>query len=81
MPGYTSKPSSVYYTLKKYVDAAEKFESDTKLGFTVKKEEIPPKSIELAIPPNPTEAQLQQLQRAIDYANQHNINLNVRTVK
>lgn len=81
MPGYTNNPSAVYYTLKKYVDAAANFTRDTKAGFQILGEVVPNRTIELAVPPNPTPGQLQQLQRAVDYANKQGIKLNINTVK
>jgi hypothetical protein len=80
LPGYTNNPSSVYGALKKYVDDAANFTTETKLGFRVDGSQIPNRTIELAIPPNPTPSQMQQLQRAIDYAKKNNIKLNINMV-
>jgi hypothetical protein len=81
MPGYTNNPKSVYNTIKGYVDDAVNFPGDTKLGFRVRPEDVPNRTIELAVPPNPTPAQMQQLQNAIEYATQQGIKLNITKVK
>jgi filamentous hemagglutinin len=81
MPGYTNNPKSVYSAVKGYIDDAASFPGDAKLGFRVRPEDVPNRTIELAVPPNPTLAQIQQLRNAIEYANQQGIKLNITKVK
>jgi RHS repeat-associated protein len=81
MPGYTKNPKSVYNTLTRYIDKAANFKGDRKLGYAISPKDIPNRTIELAVPSNPSKAHLQQLQRAAEYAQQNGIQLKVTRVK
>ncbi|MGM1053978.1 MAG: SpvB/TcaC N-terminal domain-containing protein [Pseudomonadota bacterium] len=74
--------SAVYNRLIQYVDTLANFAGRTWGGETVRVGANTVRVLEVAIPPNvATAAQLQQLQRAAVYAQQHGITLNIRIVQ
>lgn len=78
--GYTKNPERIYRTLKKYVDDLYKFEGANKGGVnTIGK--ITSKKIELGIPLNATPAQVKMLEKAVKYAEEKDILLNIRVIK
>ncbi|PKM17258.1 MAG: hypothetical protein CVV11_21075 [Gammaproteobacteria bacterium HGW-Gammaproteobacteria-15] len=80
-PTYTNNVSSVFNNIKGYVDSAVKFTGDDKKGFAVTGPDVPNRTIELAIPPSPSATQIQQLNKALEYAREKGIALNITEVK
>ena len=78
---YTKKPSQIYSTLKGYLDDMINFTSDSKLGQTLNNSDITSKVMELGIPRGATKAQIQQINRVIEYGAKNNIKVNVRITK
>ena len=74
-PTYTNSVNSVFNNIKGYVDSAVKFTGDDKKGFAVSGPDVPNRTIELAIPPNPSATQIQQLNKALEYAKEKGIEL------
>lgn len=76
-----NKPEGIYYGLKHYIDKTADFEYENKLGLRVTADMVPNRIIELAVPPNPTHAQIEQLKRAQEYAKSRGITLKITKVK
>ena len=78
---YSEIPSSIYSKLKKYTDEMINFKGDTKLGQTLNPNDITSKIMELGIPKGATAEQVRHLNRAVKYAADRGIKINIRVVK
>jgi filamentous hemagglutinin len=76
-----NNPNQIYSTLKGYIDKTANFKEENKLGLIVEAKDVPNRTIELAVPTNPTSAQIEQLMRAQDYAKSKGITLKITKVK
>jgi len=76
-----NNPNQIYNTLKGYIDKTANFEHERKLNLEVFEYQVPNRTIELAIPANPTPAQIEQLKRAQEYAKSRDITLKITKVK
>lgn len=70
-----AKPRQVYYKIKKEIDAAHNFKSKTFSGFQMKVENIKTRDLQIAVPPETTLAQWEQIDRAIAYGVTQNVNV------
>ncbi len=75
------KPEQIYSALKRYINKTASFE-EAKLGVVkVSADKIDTRKIELAIPTNTTAEQYKQIEKAIEYAKDNGIELNITRVK
>ncbi|MEX5729802.1 hypothetical protein Ga0609869_003155 [Rhodovulum iodosum] len=80
-PTYVDRPSRIFGRLRDYIDRIELFEDGQRRNFTIQPGQIEPRRLELAVPFNTTPEQVIQIQRAIDYATDRGIEVNVRFVQ
>ncbi|MNJ86184.1 hypothetical protein D3C87_36720 [compost metagenome] len=78
--GYTKNPQRIYSKLKKYIDDLSNFKG-THTGDINTFGKITGKKIELGIPLKATSEQVKMLEKAVKYAEEKNILLNIRVVK
>ena len=78
---YQRRPTAIFGRLKRYVDQVERFREYKLAGDFVKSERLRRRIVELAIPENTTIAQLFEVQRAIDYAVERGIKINVTLIR
>jgi len=74
------KGNTVYNTLKGYIDALAKFKPRHWGPSLVPEGSLKSKVLELGIPKGATPSQIQQIQKAIKYAESKNIKMNVRVI-
>ncbi|MFC3119351.1 hypothetical protein ACFOHS_18730 [Jhaorihella thermophila] len=67
--------------LRNYVDRIERFEEGRSGDFRIRPGQIEARRLELAVPFGTTPEQAIQIQRAIDYASEWGIEVNVRFVQ
>ncbi|MCK0203068.1 hypothetical protein MWN41_08585, partial [Ornithobacterium rhinotracheale] len=75
------KGNAVFNQLSKYIDDLAGFSGKTWGGQTVKGSDITSRVLEVGIPKGATRSQIQQINRAVNYAAEKGIKLNVRTVR
>ena len=76
-----NNPNGIYSGLKRYIDQTADFKREEKLGLIVRADMVPNRTIELAVPSNPTPMQIEQLKRAQEYAKSRGITLKITKVK
>ena len=79
--GYVDRPSRIYGTLKRYIDQVRNFGGDRKEGVRILPHQIDERRLELAIPADTSPEQITQIQRAIDYADDLGIEVNVSRIR
>ncbi len=72
---------NIYSTLKGYIDKLADFNGASWGGRTVKSDNIKSKVLEVGIPKGVSKAQIQQMNRAVRYAKEQGVELNIRVVK
>jgi RHS repeat-associated protein len=78
--GYIDNPKRVYNKLKGYIDELASFNGVNKGGVnTINK--ITSRKIELAIPKNATKEQIEMIEKAVQYAQDKGVTLNVRAIR
>ncbi|MFC6689205.1 phage minor head protein [Jhaorihella thermophila] len=80
-PTYRDRPSRIFARLRNYVDRIERFEEGRSGDFRIRPGQIEARRLELAVPFGTTPEQAIQIQRAIDYASEWGIEVNVRFVQ
>jgi len=80
-PGYVDRPSRIYGALKRYIDQIDRFDGDIVGETDIRPGQIDLKRLELAIPNDTTPEQFTQIQRAIDYADGLEIDVEVRRIQ
>lgn len=72
-PAKLAKPQQIYGSLKANIDAASRFESYTLKGVSLSADDIAVRQLQVAIPHTATAAQLQQIQRAVQYGQSNGV--------
>lgn len=80
-PGYVDRPSRIYGALKRYIDQIDSFDGSNLNTFPLRPDQIDLKRLELAIPNDTTPEQFTQIQRAIDYAESLEIDVEVSRIR
>ena len=80
-PSKLQNPKQIYTTLKGYVDKTAGFETYGKAPNDITKNMIKKRKIELAIPNKTTTEQYKQIEKAVKYAKDNNVELNVTRIK
>ncbi|MCF3973951.1 hypothetical protein [Paracoccus salsus] len=80
-PTYADRPSRIFGRLRDYIDRIERFEQGSNGVFRIRPGQIERRRLELAVPFDTTPEQAIQIQRAIDYAIDRGIEVNVRFVQ
>ncbi|MEX5729044.1 hypothetical protein Ga0609869_002397 [Rhodovulum iodosum] len=80
-PTYADRPSRIFGRLRDYIDRIERFEQGSSGVFRIRPGQIERRRLELAVPFDTTPEQAIQIQRAIDYAIDRGIEVNVRFVQ
>jgi hypothetical protein len=78
---YADRPSRIFGRLRDYIDRIERFEQGSSGVFRIRSGQIERRRLELAVPFDTTPEQVTQIQRAIDYAAERGIEVNVRFVQ
>lgn len=78
---YADRPSRIFGRLRDYIDRIERFEQGSSGVFRLRSGQIERRRLELAVPFDTTPEQVTQIQRAIDYAAERGIEVNVRFVQ
>lgn len=78
---YADRPSRIFGRLRDYIDRIERFEQGSSGVFRIRSGQIERRRLELALPFDTTPEQAMQIQRAIDYAAERGIEVNVRFVQ
>lgn len=80
-PTYADRPSRIFARLRDYIDRIERFDQGSSGSFRIRPGQIERRRLELAEPVETTPQQAMQIQRAIDYAAERGIEVNVRFVQ
>ena len=80
-PSRLANPENVYRTIKRHVDKEFAFPGSGLSGRVLRTDMIRKKTIELGIPYETPNAQMQQISRAVAYAQEQGVSLNVTLVK
>ena len=80
-PAKIAKPEQIYYSLKKNIDTAARFEKHSLLETTIKSDLINKRNLEVAIPQGTTSSQWAQINQAIEYGTSKNIDVKVTITK
>ena len=78
---YVERPSRIFGRLRDYIDRIERFEQGRSGDFRIRPGQIERRRLELAVPLDTAPEQMIQIQRAIDYAVERGIEVNVRFVQ
>lgn len=78
---YADRPSRIFGRLRDYIDRIETFDGSEMTGFQIEAGLIARRRLELAVPFDTTPEQVVQIHRAIDYASERGIEVNVRFVQ
>ena len=78
---YADRPSRIFGRLRDYIDRIERFEDGQQRNFKIDPGQIERRRLELAVPFDTSPEQVIQIQRAIDYAAERGIEVNVRFVQ
>lgn len=78
---YVERPSRIFGRLRDYIDQIERFEQGRSGDFRIRPGQIERRRLELAVPLDTVPEQMIQIQRAIDYAVERGIEVNVRFVQ
>jgi filamentous hemagglutinin len=76
-----SDPKKIYQSLKKNIDKTLTFKEGRLSGEVLKSHQIKAKKLEVAIPSGTNRIQLQQIEKAVKYAKQNNVQVNITVVK
>ncbi|WP_430199589.1 DUF637 domain-containing protein [Photorhabdus luminescens] len=74
-------PKQLYISMKENIDDTIRFTKETKAGVTVTAEKISKREVRIAIPKTTTPDQWEQINRAITYGAEKNVNVKITVVK
>jgi filamentous hemagglutinin len=76
-----AKPKQIYYELKRHIDAAVDFTEAELSGYSLHRDQIKSREIQLGIPAQTTPAQRVQINRAIEYGDKVGVKVVVTQIR